>query len=405
MKFTEILAKTQKSDPKEEKSVNAKLLTRAGFINKSSSGIYTYLTFGLRTIKNIENIVREEMSKINASEVLMPALHSKENWQKTDRWNVKEMFKIEDNKFGLGWTHEEIITPLAKEYLLSEKDFPKYVYQIQSKFRNEPRAKSGVLRGREFIMKDLYSFHLSKEDLDNYYEKVKQSYISIYERCGLKDYTFYTYADGGAFSEEYSHEFQTITDAGEDIIYICKKCGIAINKEIKEKKCLNCGHDKFKEEKSIEVGNIFKLNDKYSKAFDFKINDKNIIMGCYGIGISRLMGAIVEVFNDKKGIIWPKNISPFDVYLIGINDLGKAEQIEKALEYKGVSVLNDNRGKEPKEKFSDADLIGIPIRVVASEKTLKDDSVEIKLRISEKGEIVKIRDIYKHILDLREKII
>jgi prolyl-tRNA synthetase len=405
MKFTEILAKTQKSDPKEEKSINAKLLTRAGFINKSSSGIYTYLTFGLRTLRNIENIVRDEMSKINAEEVLMPALHSKENWEKTGRWDVKEMFKIEGDKFGLGWTHEEIITPLAKEYLLSEKDFPNYVYQIQSKFRNEPRAKSGVLRGREFIMKDLYSFHLSKEDLDNYYERVKQAYLNVYARCGLKDYTFYTYADGGAFSEDFSHEFQTVTDAGEDIIYICEKCGVAMNKEVKEDKCLNCGHDKFKEEKAIEVGNIFKLNDKYSKAFDFKINDKNIIMGCYGIGISRLMGAIVEVFNDEKGIIWPKNVSPFDIYLIGINDNNKAEQIEKALEYKGISVLNDNREKAPKEKFTDADLIGIPIRIVVSEKTLEDESVEIKLRTEDKGEMVKLRDIYKHILDLREKII
>jgi len=405
MKFTEFLIKTQKKDPKEEKSINAKLLTRAGFINKSSSGIYTYLTFGLRVINNIENIVRQEMKSINAQEISMPALLNKENWEKTGRWTVKEMFKLEDLKFGLGWTHEEVITPLAQEYLLSEKDFPKYVYQIQTKFRNEPRAKSGVLRGREFIMKDLYSFHLSKEDLNMYYEKAKNAYLKIYDRCGLKDYTFVTYASGGAFSEEYSYEFQTITNAGEDIIYICEKCGIAMNKEVKQKTCLNCGNTKFKEKKAIEVGNIFKLGDKYSKAFDFKINNENIVMGCYGLGVSRLMGAIVEVFNDKKGIIWPKNVAPFDIYLIGIRETKEAEQIEKALEYKGVSVLNDDREKTPGEKFSDADLIGIPIRIIVSQKTLEKESVEIKARASEKAELVKIRDIYKYVLDLRKKII
>jgi len=395
MKVSKLFFKTLRQDPSGEASLNAKLLIRAGFVDKLGAGIYSYLPLGLKVIQKIQNIVREEMNKIDGQEVLMPGLSPKENWEKTGRWEVPEMYKILGEDYGLNWSHEEIITPLAKKFLNSEKDFPKCIYQIQTKYRNEPRAKSGLLRGREFIMKDLYSFHLNQEDLDNYYEKVKEAYLKVYERCGLKDYTYFGLATGGAFTKGYSHEFQTITDAGEDIIYICEKCKLALNKEVKQDKCPDCGGDIFEEKKSIEVGNIFKLGSKYSEAFDFKINDKNIIMGCYGLGISRLLGSIVEVFNDEKGIIFPKEIAPYDIYLIDIKNQKESEQVYEALKYKGFDVLFDDRDKAPGEKFSDADLIGIPIRIVVSEKTLKEDSVEVKKRGEDKVELVKLKDITK----------
>ena len=393
MKVSKLLTKTQKQDPSLEVSTNAKLLIRGGFVDKLGAGIYSYLPLGLKVVEKIKNIVREEMNNIDGQEVLMPGLQPKESWEKTGRWNVPEMYKIKDEDYGLGWTHEEVITPIAQKFLNSEKDFPKYVYQIQTKYRNEPRAKSGLLRGREFMMKDMYSFHLTQEDLDAYYEKVIEAYMKVFERCGLKDYTYYTLAAGGAFTENFTHEFQTLTEAGEDIIYICSKCNRAINKEVKQDKCPWCGNDVFTEKKSIEVGNIFRLGTKYSDAFNFKINGKSIIMGCYGIGISRLLGTIVEVFHDEKGIIFPKSVAPYDIYLIDIKSNGEAEKLYKALEEKGYEVLFDDRDKTPGEKFSDADLIGIPLRLVVSEKTLKEGAVEIKKRGEEKPELVKIEEI------------
>ncbi|MFA5730224.1 MAG: aminoacyl--tRNA ligase-related protein [Candidatus Paceibacterota bacterium] len=398
MKQADLLTRTVKENPKDEVSLNAKLLTRGGFVDKLASGIYTYLPLGLRVLNKVENIVREEMNKIEAQEILMPSLLPKDNWEKTGRWNVEEMYKIHDENLGLGWTHEEIITPLMKKHILSSHDLPKAVYQIQSKFRNEPRAKSGILRGREFLMKDLYSFHNSEESLNEYYERVKKAYIRVYERCGLKDKTYLTLASGGTFSSS-SHEFQMITSAGEDIIYICKDCGNAINKEVFDEKC-SCGGKNFIEEKSIEVGNIFKLGTKYSEIFDLKDeNGKHLIMGCYGIGISRLMGAVTEVFNDEKGIIWPSNVAPFFVHLISL-DMGnneikqKAEEIYDILQNSNLEVLYDNRDdKTAGEKLNDCDLIGIPVRIVISQKTLKEESVEVKKRSEEKTELVKIKDL------------
>jgi len=399
MKQSDLLTKTVKENPKDEVSLNAKLLTRGGFVDKLNSGIYTYLPLGLRVLNKIRQIVKKEMDNIGAQEVLMPSLLPKDNWEKTGRWNVEEMYKIHDENLGLGWTHEEIITPLMKKHILSSYDLPKGVYQIQSKFRNEPRAKSGILRGREFLMKDLYSFHNSEESLDEYYEKVKQAYLRIYERCGLKEKTYLTLASGGAFTNGFSHEFQTLTSAGEDIIYICKKCGNAINKEIFKNECA-CGGKDFIEDKSIEVGNIFKLGTKYSEVFDLKDeNGKNLIMGCYGIGISRLMGTITEVFNDEKGIIWPKSVAPFLIHLVSL-DMGNEEVIQKAEELYGIlqnanlEVLYDNRSeKTAGEKLNDCDLIGIPLRLVISQKTLKEESVEFKRRGEEKTEIVKINEL------------
>lgn len=387
MKQSELFTKTIKENPKDEKSINAQLLIRAGFIDKLGAGIYSYLPLGLMVIENIKKIVREEMNKIGGQEILMPSLHPKENWEITGRWGVEEMYKIKDENLGLGWTHEEIITPLVKKYATA---FPKYIYQIQTKFRNEPRAKSGILRCREFLMKDLYSFHTSEDDLNDYYEKVKEAYFKIYDRCGLKEKTFLTVASGGEFSSSISHEFQTITESGEDDIYTCKNCGCSFNKEIFDSKC-DCGSTEFEEKKSIEVGNIFKLGEKYSKPF----NMDNIVMGCYGIGITRVMGAIVEVFNDDVGIIWPKEVAPFNVHLLGLDT--DANEIYNDLQKNGIKVLYDDRDKSAGEKLNDCDLIGIPIRIILSKKTLEKNCVEIKRRNEDKLELVEIKKLIEFI--------
>jgi prolyl-tRNA synthetase len=403
MKQSNLFTKTLKNSPKDEKSLNAELLIRGNFVDKLASGVYTYLPLGLRVIKKIENIVREEMDKLGSQEILMPTLTPKENWETTGRWNIEEAYKVKDEDLALGWTHEEIVTPLMIKHIVSQKDLPKSVYQIQTKFRNEPRAKSGLLRGREFIMKDMYSFHETAEDLDSYYEKVKQAYFNVYERCGLKEITYLALASGGAFTEKFSHEFQTVTDAGEDTIYICNHCDTVFNKEIKEKECANCGGKEFVEKKAIEVGNIFKLNDKYSKPFGLKIGKgEPLLMGCYGLGISRLMGAIVEAKNDSKGIIWPKNIAPFQIHLIEItgNDGSikqKTEEIYEILQNKNFEVLYDNRDdKTAGEKLADSDLIGIPLRVIVSKKTLEQDSVEVKRRDTADACLIKLTDITKY---------
>lgn len=404
MKQSDLFTKTLRENPSDEKSLNAQLLIRAGFVDKLSSGVYTYLPLGLRVIKKIQNIVREEMDSIGGQEILMPSLTPKENWVVSGRWNVEEMYKIIGEDTGLGWTHEEVVTPLIKKYILSHKDLPKSVYQIQTKFRNEPRAKSGLLRGREFIMKDMYSFHETEEDLNEYYEKIKQAYFNVYERCDIKRITYLAVASGGKFSEKYSHEFQTLTDAGEDIIYICSGCNTVFNKEIKTEKCPNCGGADFIENKSIEVGNIFKLNTTYSQPFGLK-TEKNqpILMGCYGLGISRLMGAIVEVSNDARGIIWPRSVAPYQIHLVEItgNDSSvkqKAQEIYEILQNKNFEVLYDNRDeKTAGEKLNDSDLMGIPLRIVVSKKTLSEDSVEVKSRNADDACLIKITDIMNYV--------
>lgn len=412
MKQSELFAKTLKEPVRDEKSINAQYLIRAGFIDKLMAGVFSYLPLGLKVLNKIENIIREEMNNIGGQEVILPALHPGEVWKKTDRWKYPEMFKIKNRSgkdFALGWTHEEIITPLVQKFVRSYKDLPVYVYQIQSKFRDELRAKSGLLRGVEFPMKDLYSFHADIEDLNKYYENVQKAYFRIFKRCGLGEQTFLTRASGGAFSE-FSHEFQTITPYGEDEIYLCPKCKVASNKEImdgKDNRCYQCGSRELEVKKSIEVGNIFTLKDRFSQAFGFKFKDaqgreKTVMMGCYGIGLSRLMGTIVEICHDDKGIIWPKETAPFQVHLI---QLGDEPEIEKAslkvyedLKKAGIDVLYDDRsGKGAGEKFAEADLIGIPTRLVISQKTLKEDSVEVKKRSEKSVKLVKISKIKSYV--------
>ncbi len=404
MLFSQLFTRTTKDIPKDETSFNAQALIRAGFIDKLSAGVYTYLPLGLRVIKKIENIIREEMNAISGQEILMPALIPRGNLDKTGRWETLDvLFKIkgEDKKeYGLGATHEEVVTPMAKKYIFSYKDLPFAAYQIQEKFRNELRAKAGLLRGRDFLMKDMYSFHATEKDLIEFYEKAHGAYTKIFDRLGLGGDTYYTFASGGTFAK-YSHEFQTVCDAGEDIIYICDKCKLAINKEIikEQKECTECGSTSLKEEKAIEVGNIFELKTKYSNSFELKYSDEkgilqDVLMGCYGIGIGRIMGTIVEKFHDEAGIIWPEAVSPFKVHLISLNKNSEAEKIYNDLQKQGVEVLYDDReNMQAGNKFADADLIGCPIRLVVSEKTLEKDSAEYKERNSEKVELIKLNDL------------
>jgi len=408
MRQSEIFTKVLREAPKDEPSTNAQLLIRAGFVDKLMAGIYSYLPLGFRVFKKIENIIREEMNHIGGQELFLPVLHPKALWEKTGRWQYEEMFKLknrEEKEFSLGWTHEEIVTPLVKSFVNSYKDLPVYVYQIQDKFRDELRSKSGLLRGREFIMKDLYSFHATEEDLNEYYEKVKKAYFKIFQRCGLSKQTFLTLASGGTFSK-YSHEFQTITSAGEDEIYLCPKCNLAINKEIiqeEKNQCPQCGNQDLELKKSIEVGNIFKLKDKYTRIFDFKFQDKDgqeqiVMMGCYGIGLGRLMGTIVEIYHDESGIMWPAAVAPFQVHLLDLAKKQAGEKLYRDLQAAGIDVLYDDRlNKTAGEKFAEADLLGIPLRVVVSRKTLASNSVEIKKRTEKNVRLVKLSRIKDYV--------
>jgi len=404
MKQTKLFTKTIKEAPKDETSLNAQLLMQAGFVDKLMAGVYTFLPLGFRVLEKIENIIREEMNAIDGQEILMPALQPKENWDKTDRWKSMDeiLYKFKganQRDLTLGSTHEEIITPLMSKFINSYKDLPFSAYQFQTKFRNEERAKSGLLRGREFRMKDLYSFHADQDDLDQYYEKAQGAYTKVFQRLGVGDITHLTYATGGAFSK-YSHEYQTLAEVGEDTIYLCEKCSVAVNKEIidEQKACPECGNTDLKEKKSIEVGNIFKLGEKFSKAFGLKYkdqdgSDKNVLMGCYGIGPSRIMGALVEIFHDEKGIIWPEAVAPFRVHLINLADNKTADKIYQELLEAKIETLYDDRDVSAGIKFADADLIGILMRVVISKKTLEKDSVEIKKRSDDEVEMVKMSEL------------
>ena len=416
MRQSQLFFNTKKKAPKDEVSINAQLLVRAGFVDKLMAGVYTYLPLGLRVIKKIEEIIRKEMIKAGGQEILMPVLQSKENWTKTGRWDTYDtLFRFagfySKNEYALGPTHEEVISPLVGKFSLSYKDLPLSFFQIQTKFRDEKRVKSGLLRVKEFLMKDLYSFHNSEEDLDDYYEKMKGHYKNIFDQAGIGGKTYLTFASGGTFSK-YSHEYQAVTEGGEDKIFLCEKCKIAVNSEIikEQNKCPQCGSKKLIEKKAIEVGNIFKLKTKYSTPFNLKFTDekgkrKDIIMGCYGIGLGRLMGAIVEINNDEKGIIWPRAVAPFAVHLLNlksqISNLKINEYTDKLyqeLQEQGIEVLYDDRENiGAGEKFADADLIGIPYRVVVSEKTVERNMVELKDRKTGKIKMVDKKELLKHV--------
>ncbi len=407
---SKLFYKTNKNKSAEADSVSHDLLTRAGYVDQLMSGVFSFLPLGFRVLKNIERIIRENMIAVGGQEILLPVLQPKENWIKTGRWDTLDiLFKVKgsgDKEYAMGPTHEEVAVPLAKKMVFSYRDLPFSVFQIQTKFRDELRAKSGILRTREFLMKDLYSFHATQADLDAYYEKLAKAYANMFKQFGLGKITYRTLASGGSFSK-YSDEFQTITNAGEDIIYICAKCGTAINKEIKSENpiCPKCKANEFDEKKSIEVGNIFKLGTGFSKPFDLKFTDKDateklVLMGCYGIGLGRLMGAIVEASHDDKGIIWPKSVAPFLVHLIQIENNPKvakaAQKLYRDLKKENIEVLYDDRqNKNPGEKFAESDLIGIPYRIVVSERTLAKNSVEVKERSKGAVKMVKISQVRK----------
>ncbi|NQU83282.1 MAG: hypothetical protein HQ536_01080 [Parcubacteria group bacterium] len=402
MLYSKLFPKTLKNPPSEE-SINAKLLVQAGFVDRVMAGVYSWLPLGLKVLKKVENIVRDEMNNLEAQEVLLPSLHPKENWQKTHRWKTMDVLYTIKSQTGkevaLGPTHEEIITPLVGKFVNSYKDLPVALYQIQTKFRDELRAKSGVLRGREFGMKDLYSFHKSEKGLEGYYPNVIKAYHEIFSRCGL-DAVMTTAPGGGFTSGGYSDEFQVVSPTGEDKIFVCKKCKRAYNEEVKITKC-ECGKalDK-KAENAIEVGNSFKLGTKFSDSFKLEYTDEKgkkqkVLMGCYGIGTTRLVGAIVERFNDENGIIWPKSVAPYHVHLIHLGEDKKvhksASSLYNKLQQQGIEVLYDDRhDAQAGKKFADADLIGIPLRLVVSERTLAKNSVEWKERATKDSKNIKL---------------
>ncbi len=406
MRFTQLVSKTSKDASASDVSRNAQFLTRAGFVNKLMAGVYSFLPLGLRSLSKIEQIVREEMDKVGGQEILMPALHPREIWDQTGRWDkVDVLFRFKgagDRDLALGPTHEEVVTPLVTGFVQSYRDLPKAVYQIQTKFRNEARAKSGLLRGREFRMKDMYSFHVSESDLDAYYERVTTAYHAVFARCGLGGITLLTYASGGIFSK-YSHEFQTITPHGEDIVYRVPGKDIAINKEIIDDTAMlrDLGiTDKstLEEVKAIEVGNIFKLSTRFPDAFNAHFSDttgaaQKIYMGCYGIGPSRLLGTIAECLSDDRGLIWPEAVAPFTAHLVSLartdEEIAAADAIYAQLRAADIDVLYDDRHQlQAGEKLADADLIGIPHRLVVSKKTLAQNSIEWKRRTSTESQLV-----------------
>ncbi len=404
MKFTQLFTRTTREISADETAINAQYLIRGGFVYKNSAGVYSFLPLGWRVAQKIMAIVRQEMNKIGGQELFMPALVEKKFLEPTGRWNLDVGFfaksmNEKEASFTLGWTHEEVLTAIASRYVSSYKDLPFSAYQIQTKFRNEARAKSGLLRGREFMMKDLYSFHASEADLMDFYERAKEAYLKIFSRVGLK--AFYTLAAGGDFTANNTHEFQVVTPIGEDTIYICGACEYAENKEISNLKvgdaCPKC-QGVVREEKSVEVGNIFPLGTKYSVPLGLEFVNQDgvknpVVMGSYGIGISRLMATIVEVMNDPKGILWPESVAPFKVHLISLEQPERVEKIYQRLVEDGVEVLYDNRDdKTAGEKFADADLIGCPIRLVVSRK-IAEDEIEIRRRSESAARVIHLNDL------------
>ena len=407
MKRTQSFVKTLRSAPKDETARSAEYLIRAGYVHKEMAGVYDFLPLGLRTLENIKTIIREELNAIGCEELQLTALQRPEPWQKSDRWSDQEVdiwFKTElssGGELGLAPTHEEPITDLMKTYIQSYKDLPVYAYQFQTKFRNELRAKSGIMRTREFLMKDLYSFSADEKSHDDFYHKVEDAYKRIYERVGLGDCTYQTFASGGIFSK-FSHEFQTIIPVGEDTIYYNKDKSIVLNEEVLLPEVLDEFHitrDELESTRAAEVGNIFTLRYKYSEPLDLKFSDKDntektVFMGCYGIGVSRVMGVIAEKFADEKGLIWPENIAPYKYYLVGIGENGikTAEKLYKGHE---DEIIFDDRNARPGEKFADAELLGIPYRIVVSDKTLAENKAEFTNRATGETKLIDIDKIFK----------
>ena len=420
MRQSKLFTKTRREAPKDEVAKNAQLLIRAGFVHKEMAGVYSYLPLGLRTLNNIVQIIREEMNTVGGQEIVMTALQDKELWERTDRWDdarvdnwFKTAFKT-GGETGLAITHEEPLTRIMSEHISSYRDLPVLAYQFQNKFRNELRAKSGIMRGKEFLMKDLYSFDATPEAHEESYARMRESYKKVFARLGIGERTHVTFASGGVFSE-FSEEFQTVSDAGEDLIYIDEESGIAVNKEVLDDATLaklGLAREKLIEKKAIEVGNIFHLGTKFSEPLGLTFADESgvrrpVIMGSYGIGPSRLMGTLVEVLSDAKGIVWPEAVAPFPAHLVAITG-GNADVVKEAdhlyeqLREQGIEALYDDRDVRAGEKFADSDLIGIPVRLVVSEKTISAGGVEVVDRATGASKLVPESGIIEYLQNLQK---
>lgn len=414
MKSSQLFTKTRKDVPAEETAKNAQLLIQAGYIHKVMAGVYAYTPLGLKVVENIKKIVREEMEAINSQELIMTNLQRQETWETTGRWDddvVDIWFKTklkDESEVGLAWSHEEAIIEMMKHFVNSYKDLPISVYQFQTKLRNELRAKSGIMRGREFIMKDMYSMSVDAAQHDIYYDSVIKAYKKVYDRLGIGSDTYMTFASGGAFTK-FSHEFQTVCEAGEDVIYLHKGKNIAINQEVLDNeslKQLGVKREELDEVKSSEVGNIFNFGTDKSKQMDFGFTNEDgekqfVHLGSYGIGITRVMGVIAEKFSDEKGLVWPENIAPFKVYLVRLGDTKEvtkqADDFYEKLTKSGITVLYDDRDLRAGKKFADADLLGIPYRLIVSEKTLENTRYELKKRNVDSVELLELDEVVKRL--------
>lgn len=411
MRQSTLFTKTRREAPADEVAKNAQLLIRGGFVHKEMAGVYDYLPLGLRVFNKIVGIIREEMNAIGGQEVTLSTLQNPEVWKSTDRWSdevVDVWFKTILNgggEIGLATTHEEPLTKLMRDHIHSYKDLPRYVYQFQTKFRNEARAKSGIMRTREFVMKDLYSLSTSEESFREFYEECAAAYLRIFRRVGLGERTYRTFASGGSFSK-FSDEFQTLCEAGEDVIYIHDGKKIALNKEVFTDEVLvdlQLKREDMREAKAVEVGNIFPLGTRFSDALGLTYKDENgeekpVTMGSYGIGPGRLMGTVVEALSDEKGIVWPKEIAPFHMHLVELSGGDRvvkdaAEKLYSDLTAAGIEVLFDDRDARAGEKFSDAELIGIPTRVVVSAKTIAEGKIEVTDRGSGKNTLITVEEL------------
>jgi prolyl-tRNA synthetase len=412
MRLSQLFTKTRKEAPADETAKNGQLLIKAGYIHKEMAGAYAYLPLGLGVLNNIVQVIREEMNAIGGQEIVMTTLQPKELWEKTDRWDDKKV----DNWFkttihgggeaGLGITHEEPITNMMKAFVSSYKDLPVYPYQFQTKFRNEMRAKSGLMRGREFLMKDLYSLSRTQAEHDEFYEKASEAYIRVFDRLGIGDITYKTFASGGIFAK-FSHEFQTLSEVGEDTVFVHEGKKLAINKEVYSDEVLadlGVTKDELVEKTAVEVGNIFTLGTRFSEPLGLSFSDESghqqmVIMGSYGIGPSRLMGLLAEHFADDRGLVWPENIAPAKVYLALLGNIpsvvSEADNLYQALTDAGIGVIYDDRDMRPGEKFADADLLGIPYRVVVSERTIKADKHELKKRTESESKTLSTKELIK----------
>ena len=398
MRVTKLFTKTLKDAPADEVAKNAQLLIRAGYVHKEMAGVYAYAPLGLRVLEKIKQIVREEMDRVGGQEVMMTTLQPRDIWEKTNRWDdkiVDNWFKTKlanGTELGVGLTHEEPIVDMLAPYISSYKDYPVAVYQIQNKFRNELRAKSGLLRGREFVMKDLYTFARTQEEHSQLYEQYADAYARVYDRLGIGDITYRTAADGGYFTDKFSDEFQTLSEVGEDTIYVDEAKKLAINEEVltdENLEKLGLSRENLVKKSSVEVGNIFPLESKYTDALDVYYTDENgkkqsIVMGCYGIGISRVMGVLAEYFSDEKGLVWPESVAPFKVYLVSIGEKGslKADELYDTLTAKGIEVLYDDRDERPGAKFADSELLGIPHRITVSDRGVEAGQYELSARVT-----------------------